>query len=65
MYNYYVFTFYMTGFIYPVVVAWTWGSGWIFNMGYQDFAGSGIIFLNAGTASLVGALIAGPRAGKF
>ena len=42
--NYATFAFFMTGFIYPVVVAWTWGGGWLstlFDVGYMDFAGSG------------------------
>ena len=42
--TYAFFAFCMTSFIYPVVVAWTWGGGWlasIFDVGYMDFAGSG------------------------
>lgn len=71
--TYLVFSFFMTGFIYPVVVAWTWGGGWLTATdddgnaywGYKDFAGSGIVHLVGGVAGFVGAVIAGPRLGKF
>ena len=63
--TYLLFSFFMTGFIYPVVVAWTWGGGWLTESGYQDFAGSGIVHLTGGVAGLVGAIIAGPRFGRF
>lgn len=63
--TYLLFSFFMTGFIYPVVVAWTWGGGWLGAWNYQDFAGSGIVHLTGGVAGLVGAIIAGPRIGRF
>ena len=55
----------MTGFVYPVVVAWTWGNGWLNELGFKDFAGSGVVHLTGGISGLVGALIVGPRIGKF
>ena len=55
----------MTGVIYPVVVAWTWGGGWLSKMGFYDFAGSSVVHLTGGIAGLAGAAIAGPRIGKF
>lgn len=55
----------MTGFIYPVVVAWTWGGGWLSELGYSDFAGSGVVHLVGGVAGLVGASLVGPRIGRF
>ena len=55
----------MTGFIYPVVVAWTWGGGYLAGMGFSDFAGSGVVHLTGGIAGLAGAAICGPRMGKF
>ena len=55
----------MIGLIYPVIVAWTWGEGWLSNLGYLDYAGSGIVHLTGGVAGLVGTLIIGPRIGKF
>jgi len=56
----------MTGFIYPVVVYWTWsGNGWLTEGGYSDFAGSGIVHLTGGSAALVGAALVGPRAGRW
>lgn len=59
----------MTGFIYPVIVNWTWGGGWLSTgkdgVGYYDFAGSGVVHLTGGTAGLVAAWILGPRFGKF
>lgn len=65
IYSYLLFSFFMTGFIYPTIVAWTWGSGWLYEMGYSDFAGSGIVHLTGGIAGLVGAIICGPRIGKY
>ena len=55
----------MIGFIYPVIVAWTWGGGWLDKLGYVDFAGSGIVHITGGIAGLVGAMVTGPRLGKF
>lgn len=55
----------MTGFVYPVVVAWTWGNGWLAAMNFKDFAGSGVVHLTGGISGLVGSIIVGPRLGKF
>jgi len=60
----------MTGFIYPVVVHWTWGGGMIagWTIGdavYSDFAGSGVVHMSGGILGLVGTLFLGPRLGKF
>lgn len=70
--NYLLFSFLMTGFIYPVVVACTWaGDGWLVTgewnggVGYEDFAGSGIVHLTGGVAGFVGAYLIGPRIGIF
>lgn len=67
---YLIFSAVMTAFIYPVVVHWTWGGGMIANMKigdavYTDFAGSGIVHLSGGTAALMGAVVLGPRLGKY
>jgi Amt family ammonium transporter len=59
----------MTGFIYPVVVSWTWGFGWLSSevndVNFVDFAGAGIVHLTGGTGALVGAVIAGSRNGRW
>ncbi len=55
----------MTGLIYPIVGAWTWGGGWIDQLGFADFAGSTIVHMTGGVAALVGAAFLGPRIGKF
>jgi ammonium transporter, Amt family len=55
----------MTALIYPVVGAWTWGGGWIDQLGFVDFAGSTIVHLTGGVAGLVGAVVLGARIGKF
>jgi Amt family ammonium transporter len=60
----------MTAFIYPVVVHWTWGGGWIAGMNvgdavYSDFAGSGIVHMVGGIGALMGAFFLGPRIGKY
>lgn len=55
----------MTGLIYPIVGAWTWGGGWIDALGFADFAGSTIVHLTGGVAALVGAAFLGPRIGKY
>ena len=65
IHNYLLFSLFMTGFIYPVVVAWTWGGGYLAEMGFSDFAGSGVVHLTGGIAGLAGAAICGPRMGKF
>ncbi|CAE8739766.1 unnamed protein product [Polarella glacialis] len=66
--SYALFAFVMASFIYPVVVAWTWGYGWlseVFDVGYMDFAGSGIVHLTGGVSALAGTIVLGPRKGRF
>jgi len=66
--SYALFAFCMTSFIYPVIVAWTWGGGWIselFDVGYMDFAGSGIVHFTGGVCGLIGTTVLGPRKGRF
>ena len=50
--------------IYPVVVFWTWGGGWVAAQGFIDFAGSTIVHMTGGIVALVGAYMVGPRAGR-
>ena len=60
-------------FYYPVFAAWTWGGGWLsktwdtmsLGAGYVDFAGSGVVHAVGGVAALAGAIVLGPRIGKF
>jgi len=68
--GYVIFSFLMTSFIYPIVVAWSWGGGWMsdihnLDVTYMDFAGSGVVHLTGGVAALVGAAVAGARNGRF
>ena len=65
LWSFLAFTAVLTAIIYPLVGAWTWGGGWLSQMGFQDFAGSTIVHSTGGWAALAGVLILGPRAGKF
>ena len=55
----------MTGFIYPVQGYWKWGSGFLNEMGFLDFAGSGIVHMAGAAAALAGVLLLGARKGKY
>ena len=65
LWAFFAFTAILTAFIYPVVGAWTWGGGWLSQMGFKDFAGSTIVHSTGGWAALAGILVVGPRWGKF
>ena len=60
-----VFVVVLTGIIYPIQGSWTWGGGWLAEMGFSDFAGSTIVHSVGGWAALTGAIIVGARKGKF
>ena len=62
---FFAFTLVLTAVIYPIVGAWTWGGGWLSEMGFSDFAGSTIVHSTGGWAALAGVWIVGPRLGKF
>jgi ammonium transporter, Amt family len=51
--------------IYSVTSHWVWGGGWLFGLGMQDFAGSTVVHYQGALAALAGALLLGPRIGKF
>ena len=55
----------LTGVIYPVSGSWTWGGGWLSQMGFSDFAGSTIVHSVGGWAALAGAIFLGGRSGKY
>lgn len=60
-----IFTIILTSFIYPLQASWKWGGGFLDEMGFLDFAGSTVVHSVGGWAALVGALILGPRIGKY
>jgi Amt family ammonium transporter len=60
-----IFVILLTGLIYPLQGAWTWGGGWLDALGFSDFAGSTIVHSVGGWAALTGAIILGPRSGKY
>ncbi len=63
--GYLLYTMVLTAVIYPVVVNWQWGGGWLSQQGFVDFAGAGLVHMTGGFAALMGAVILGPRIGKF
>jgi len=63
--SYLIYTPFITGFIYPIVTHWVWGGGWLAELGFFDFAGSGVVHLLGGMAALAGVLVVGPRRGRF
>lgn len=65
LWTFFAFTLILTAFIYPIIGSWTWGGGWLSEMGFQDFAGSTIVHSTGGWAALAGAIIVGARARKF
>ena len=60
-----IFTVVLTAIIYPIQGSWTWGGGWLTEMGFADFAGSSIVHSVGGWAALTGAIILGARKGKY
>jgi Amt family ammonium transporter len=65
--SYLFYTVFITGVIYPVVVHWVWGGGWLAELDtpFADFAGSTVVHGVGGWAALMGAMILGPRLGKY
>lgn len=60
-----IFSFVLTLVIYPIVGHWIWGGGWLADIGFMDFAGDAAVHSVGGWAALAGALLLGPRIGKY
>ncbi len=60
-----LFAVVMTGFIYPLQGYWKWGGGFLDELGFLDFAGSGVVHMTGAAAALAGVLLLGPRLGKY
>ncbi len=60
-----VFVVILTGIIYPIQASWSWGEGFLDEMGFSDFAGSSIVHAAGGWAALAGVLVIGSRYGKY
>ncbi|WP_299607524.1 ammonium transporter [uncultured Tateyamaria sp.] len=60
-----IFVVVLTGFMYPISGSWKWGAGWLDAAGFQDFAGSTVVHSVGGWAALAGAIVLGPRLGKY
>lgn len=60
-----LFAVFLTGLIYPIQGYWSWGEGFLDELGYSDYAGSGIVHMAGASAALAGVLLLGPRKGKY
>jgi Amt family ammonium transporter len=65
LWSFFAFAVVLTGFIYPVQGFWKWGGGFLNEMGFLDFAGSGVVHLCGAAAALAGVLLLGARKGKY
>lgn len=60
-----LFSFVLTLVIYPIVGHWVWGGGWLADLGFRDFAGDAVVHSLGGWSALAGAMLLGPRIGKY
>ena len=65
LWPFFLFAAILAGIIYPIVMGWQWGGGWLAARGFSDFAGSTLVHSTGGAAALAGAMILGPRLGRF
>lgn len=65
LWPFFIFCAVLSGLVYPVIGAWTWGGGWLSEIGFKDFAGSTIVHSVGGWAALAGAIMLGARRGRF
>lgn len=67
--SYLIYSFFITGIIYPIAGHWVWGGGWLWTLpfgdGFRDFAGSTVVHSVGGWLALIGAMVLGPRLGRF
>lgn len=62
---YVVFSVLISALVYPIEGHWSWGGGWLSELGFHDFAGSTVVHLAGGAMALAGAIVLGPRVGKY
>jgi len=65
LWPFFLFAAILSGVIYPIVMGWQWGGGWLAVIGFSDFAGSTLVHSTGGAAALAGIMILGPRFGRF
>ena len=65
LWPFFLFAAILSGILYPIVMGWQWGGGWLAAAGFSDFAGSTLVHSTGGAAALAGAIILGPRLGRF
>ncbi len=65
LWPFFLFAAILSGILYPIVMGWQWGGGWLYTLGFSDFAGSTLVHSTGGTAALAGAIILGARTGRF
>lgn len=65
LHSFLIFSVFYVGLVYPIVGSWKWGGGWLQDMGFYDFAGSTLVHSVGGWGALVGAIVLGPRIGKY
>jgi len=65
LWTFLLFAVIFTTVIYPIQGSWSWGGGWLSELGFVDFAGSGIVHLAGASAALAAVLLIGPRIGKY
>ena len=65
LWPFFLFAAILSGIIYPIVMGWQWGGGWLAKAGFSDFAGSTLVHSTGGAAALAGAILLGPRLGRF
>ena len=62
---YFIYSMLISAIVYPIEGHWSWGGGWLSEMGFHDFAGSTVVHLCGGVLALAGAIVLGPRIGKY
>ena len=65
LWPFFLFAAILAGILYPIVMGWQWGGGWLNVLGFNDFAGSTLVHSTGGAAALAGALLLGARTGRF